>query len=247
MLSAPTMTAQRQERIPAVAPRNCLDRLAGGPVGRHLAGLAGFAGPGRHHRAGGGQPLLGLAIEGFDPVAYFVDARPMLGPAGFRGLARPARSGVSATRATAPPLSPIPKSTARSSAATTRSTWRAASPVAGNPRFWLISGAAALSVRPRGQPRRLCRRSRRASCGRRTRAGRSWSRALGAIAVSRAQRSAAAAGSPQAMNSGTMKSVAPARRTASRRPSRIGDLAAGGGDDRVAGRDIPFQVGARRG
>ena len=36
--------------------------------------------------------------------------------------------------------------------------------VAGNPRFWVICGAAALSVRPRGQPRRLRRRSRSASC-----------------------------------------------------------------------------------
>ncbi len=43
-------------------------------------------------------------------------------------------------RATAPPSLLTPKSTAPSSAATTRSTWRAGVTYAGNPRFWMVSG-----------------------------------------------------------------------------------------------------------
>ncbi len=71
----------------------------------------------------------GLAIEGFDPVAYFTDAA---GDPGRRPISRrpsPAPSGASATRATAPRLSPIPRSMARSSAATIRSISGAASPM----------------------------------------------------------------------------------------------------------------------
>ena len=51
--------------------------------------------------------------------------------------------------------------------------------------------------------------------------------------------SPAAAGSPQAMNSGTIK---PSRRRAEaqRRRPAVGDLAAGRGDDGVARRDVPF-------
>ena len=81
----------------------------------------------------------GLAIEGFDPVAYFTDARAAAGRGRNSRPRRPARSGVSATRATAPPSSPIPKSTAPNSAATIRSIWRAGVTFAGNPRFWLVA------------------------------------------------------------------------------------------------------------
>ena len=35
--------------------------------------------PGRNHRAPGRKPLLGLAIEGYDPVAYFTDERAVRG------------------------------------------------------------------------------------------------------------------------------------------------------------------------
>ena len=45
------------------------------------------------------------------------------------------------------------------------------------------------------------------------------------------------------MNSGTMKSLASLAEMQGG-ALRIGDLAAGGGDDRVAGRDVPF--GGRR-
>jgi len=80
----------------------------------------------------------GLAIEGFDPVAYFVDARPMIGLPEFERPRRE-RSGASATRAIAllsPPIPDIygprfggydPIDLARGIA------------YAGNPRFWLIS------------------------------------------------------------------------------------------------------------
>ena len=64
----------------------------------------------------------GLAIEGFDPVAYFTESRPPGGLADFEAR-ESARSGASATRATAPPLSPIRRSTGPSSAATIRSIW----------------------------------------------------------------------------------------------------------------------------
>ena len=110
--------------------------------------------------------------------------------------------------------------------------------VAGNPRFWLIVGAAALSVQPRGKPRRLCRRSGSACCASRTSAGRRWSRRWrNKFGRLRPQR--AAVGSPQAMNAGTMKAFAPHAEAQAARPG-IGDLAAGRGDDGMAGRDIPF-------
>ena len=46
-------------------------------------------------------------------------------------------------------------------------------------------------------------------------------------------------GSPQAMNSGTIKSLAPQPNFTALRPG-IRDPAAGGGDHGVAGRDVPF-------
>ena len=71
----------------------------------------------------------GLAIEGYDPVAYFTDERAMRGLPDLRRH-RQVRSGVSAMRATGLPLWLIPKSTARNLADTTRSIWRGASPAA---------------------------------------------------------------------------------------------------------------------
>ena len=76
----------------------------------------------------------GVAIEGFDPVAYFVDARPLVGLPEFEAPT-PARSGASATRAIVRLLSPIPIFTAPSSGATTRSIWRAGSPLPATPGF----------------------------------------------------------------------------------------------------------------
>src|ERR1700751_3381054 len=78
MLSAPTMTAQRQERY-----RRRLG-LA------FIAGLAGFSAGLPHFAAvpATTERLIvdrfsGLAIHGYDPVAYFVDGRPVLGLADF--------------------------------------------------------------------------------------------------------------------------------------------------------------------
>ena len=62
----------------------------------------------------------GLAIGGFDPVAYFTDSARSRAWANSRRLP-PAWSGASATRVTAPPSSRIRRSTCRSSAATIRS------------------------------------------------------------------------------------------------------------------------------
>ena len=125
------MTAQRQERNrrwPGIRVRPRIALIA------VLAGLwsvspGDLAGGGLAARAATTERVVanrftGLAIEGYDPVAYFADARPMVGRAGVRGVARPASSGAFATRATARPLSPIPTFTVPSSAATTRSIWR---------------------------------------------------------------------------------------------------------------------------
>ena len=158
----------------------------------------------------------GLAIEGFDPVAYFVDARPVLGLEDFEASEAGA-VGASTTRATAPPLSPIPIFTVRSSAATTRSMWRAASPWPAT-RGSADLGTTALSVRPRAKPGRLRRRSRALPRGgHRALAGvgavsgafkrrSSWPGQVSAMTeMSIICRASAASGSPQAMNSGTIK------------------------------------------
>ena len=80
----------------------------------------------------------GLAIEGFDPVAYFTESRPARGIR-ISKLAKRAPSGASATRATVPPLSRIRKSTDPSSAATIRSISGRGVTFAGSPRFWAIA------------------------------------------------------------------------------------------------------------
>jgi hypothetical protein len=69
----------------------------------------------------------GLAIDGFDPVAYFVDALPREGRAEW-SCAPAARSGVSGTKATARHLPPLPPSTHRASAAMIRWLWPGARP-----------------------------------------------------------------------------------------------------------------------
>src|SRR5712672_1468500 len=106
MLSAPTMTAQRQERkgnrlirtgfCPGIAfIGSCAGRLLAGPllaslllaaslVLASLVGLGARGFPGSVAEAATTERVIvnrytGLAIEGFDPVAYFVDARPRIG------------------------------------------------------------------------------------------------------------------------------------------------------------------------
>src|ERR1700722_911158 len=75
MLSASTMTAQRQERNrnrprAGFRPGIALIALLGGPAAQALAATTERVVVNR---------FSGLAIEGVDPVAYFVDARPELG------------------------------------------------------------------------------------------------------------------------------------------------------------------------
>src|SRR5712671_2865527 len=97
MLSAPTMTAQRQERkgsrliriglCPGIAfIGSCASPLLAGSLLASLVfvslGAPGF--PGSAAQAATTERVIvnrytGLAIEGFDPVAYFVDARPRIG------------------------------------------------------------------------------------------------------------------------------------------------------------------------
>ena len=62
----------------------------------------------------------GLAIHGFDPVAYFIGGRRCRERTN-SSMHSPGRSGAFAMRATAPPSSPIRNSTSRGSAAMTRS------------------------------------------------------------------------------------------------------------------------------
>src|ERR1700748_3646312 len=74
MLSAPTMTAQRQERYRSRARVTFFALLAG--IG---LGWADFAARARTPERVVVNRFSGLAIEGFDPVAYFVDRHPVLG------------------------------------------------------------------------------------------------------------------------------------------------------------------------
>src|SRR5438309_6498780 len=75
MLSVPTMTAQRQERY---------GRRPGIAFVALLAGVFASICLDLPARAATTERVVvnrytGLAIEGFDPVAYFVDSRPVLG------------------------------------------------------------------------------------------------------------------------------------------------------------------------
>jgi hypothetical protein len=128
------MTAQRQERN-----------------GRHLAiafiavlSSAAVAGIARAAHAATTERLVadrhtGLAIGGFDPVAYFTDAQPLVGEAGFEAAAAGAvwrfrNEGNRASFLAHPDIygpqfgGYDPTDVARGVA------------VAGNPRFWLVAG-----------------------------------------------------------------------------------------------------------
>jgi hypothetical protein len=79
------MTAQRQERNGYRSRIGFRPRLASFAL---LASLAAPAWPDLAARAATTERVVvnrftGLAIEGFDPVAYFVDARPEIGREGF--------------------------------------------------------------------------------------------------------------------------------------------------------------------
>src|ERR1700687_201594 len=81
MLSTSTMTAQRQERNGSISGTALRPGIA------FIAGLASFGLlaclPHPAQAATTERVIVnrytGLAIEGFDPVAYFVDARPLIG------------------------------------------------------------------------------------------------------------------------------------------------------------------------
>ena len=193
-------------------PRNSLYRAAGGPLVRCLAVPPAVPAA----RASTTERVVvnrfsGLAIEGFDPVAYFVDARPELGlqdfeaSAGRRGLAFPQRGQ--------PRLLCRPSRDLRSPVRRLRPDRCGARRHGGRqPAVLADLGAAALSVRPRGDPGRLCRRSRRACCSRRDPRWPAARAEAGGIepvaAVDRAsQPFSLPPGSPQAMNSGTIKSL----------------------------------------
>ena len=135
------MTAQRQERNgsrPGTGFRPGLALIA------LLTGLAGQGLPGSAAGAATTERVVvnrytGLAIEGFDPVAYFVDARPMPGLPDFEAAQAGAvwrfrNEGNRASFAAHPEVygprfgGYDPIDLARGVT------------VAGNPRFWLISG-----------------------------------------------------------------------------------------------------------
>src|SRR5258708_22101976 len=81
MLSVQTMTAQRQERN---GSRSGMEFRPGMAFFLLLASLGSQAIPLFAARAATTERVVvnrysGVAIEGFDPVAYFVDARPLIG------------------------------------------------------------------------------------------------------------------------------------------------------------------------
>src|SRR5258705_6374209 len=114
-----------------ISPRNSLFPFAGKP---RLAGLPAIRGPRRDDGAGGREPLLGCCDRGFDPVAYFVDARPLVGLPEFEtsdaGAVWRFRSEGNRASFVAHPDIYGP-----SSGATTRSIWRAGSPLPATPGF----------------------------------------------------------------------------------------------------------------
>ncbi len=119
-----------------LVPRKCLDRAIRGPV--HIDRLA-VCSARCGYRTGGGEPH-SPALPSMASIRSPISPMASLSLAGRNSrFPRPARSGAFITRAIGPPLSPIRKSTGRSSAATTRSMSPVASPVAGNPYFWLVS------------------------------------------------------------------------------------------------------------
>ena len=235
------------------SPRNSLDRaaLAGLGFGASLAwrsrrtGLPS-CGPGLDHRAGDRQPLQRSCHRGFRPGGLFHRCPPEARPArefeaSQAGAVWRFRNEGNRASFVAHPEIYGPQFGGYDPIDLARGVT-----VAGNPAVLAGLGPAALSVRPRGDPGRLCRRSvaraaaARTSAGRRSR--RHWpsSRCAGLESAPCRSHQPTAVGSPQAMNSGTIKSRAPLAELAKSAPLRIRDLAAGGGDDGVTGRDVPF-------
>src|SRR6202165_6104219 len=161
MLSAPTMTAQRQERN---GPRSGTGFRPGIALIASFASLVGvgLAAPAffefAAHAATTERVVMnrfsGLAIEGFDPVAYFVDARPVVGLPRFEASEAGAvwrfhNEGNRASFVAHPDIygpqfgGYDPIDLARGVT------------VAGNPRFWLISGQRLSTLRRAGTPRSI--------------------------------------------------------------------------------------------
>ncbi len=114
--------------IRSSAPESPLSALWASLAGNKPCGAGGpfVGGPGLDHRAGGREPVFRASpSRGSTPSPISPMERPRSAVSNSRPP-RPARSGVSAMRATARPLSPIRIFTGRSSAATTRSIWPAA-------------------------------------------------------------------------------------------------------------------------
>ena len=135
------MTAQRQERNGPQARTGFRPRIA---LFAALASLAGQGLPGSVAGAATTERVVanrftGLAIEGFDPVAYFVDARPMPGLADFETSQAGAvwRFRTEGNRASfaAHPEVYGPRFGGYDPIDLARGVT-----VAGTPRFWLISG-----------------------------------------------------------------------------------------------------------
>ena len=172
-----------------VAGLACWFPRASGPRPRPPSGSSSTVSPVWRSRVSTPSPISSMP----DPRSAWRSSRPR----------SPARSGASATREIARPLWPIPISTGPSSAATTRSIWRAASHRPVIPRFWLISGQRLyLFGREENRdafaadPPRYLRRCQTALAGPGTKAGPNSPFGY---------RQPAAGGSPQAMNSGTIK------------------------------------------
>ena len=101
----------------------------------------------------------GLAIEGFDPVAYFTESRPAPGLPDFEASEAGAvwrfRNEGNRASFVAHPEIYGPQFGGYDPVDLGRGVT-----YAGNPRFWADRRPAALFVRPRGKPRRLRRRPR---------------------------------------------------------------------------------------
>ena len=159
MLSVSTMTAQRQERY-GPAPRNSLYRAL---AGLSLVGLGCWRWISSAARAATTERVVvnrysGLAIEGYDPVAYFTDARAVRGLPDFEAAEAGAvwrfRNESNRASFVAHPEIYGPQFGGYDPIDLARGvTVCRQSPVLGG------GGAAALSVRPRGKPRCLRRRS----------------------------------------------------------------------------------------
>jgi hypothetical protein len=156
------MTAQRQERkgsrlirigfCPGIAfIGSCAGRLLAGPLlasllltSLVLTSLGALGVPGSAAEAATTERVIvnrytGLAIEGFDPVAYFVDARPRIGLPDFEasqaGVVWRFRNEGNRASFVAHPDIYGPQFGGYDPIDLARGV-----PYAGNPRFWLISG-----------------------------------------------------------------------------------------------------------